>query len=313
MLAPIALFVYNRPNHTQSLLNSLASNEEAKESLLYVFCDGPKRGVPSDLVDEVKKVVKVENRFKNLFLIEQSENQGLANSIIFGVQYILERHDTVIVLEDDLIVSRFFLKFMNDSLVIYKQEEKVISIGACNYFTNDENILNTIFLPLVDCLGWATWKNRWKLFEHDSRKLLDEINARNLTDKLNLHGFYDFKGMLQNQISGKVDSWAIRWTVTSFLYDKVTLYPNPSLTQHVASTDATHASHLNIRPSLANHPIPVIYTKPHVKFKNYKKMLIAYYSYFDNNLFVKVLKRLKIEIFWIFKLDYLKETNKLEK
>ena len=137
MFAPIVLFVYNRPLHTQQLLDSLANNKEAIECDLYVYCDGPKNLSEEEhykKIKETRNIVNNEKRFKTVTIVEQPKNKGLANSIIDGVTEILKRYETVIVLEDDLIVSPYFLYYMNESLQRYKHNSKVGQIGACNFF-----------------------------------------------------------------------------------------------------------------------------------------------------------------------------------
>jgi hypothetical protein len=301
MLAPIVLFAYNRPLHTRNILDSLSNNLEAINSDLIIYCDGAKKEAKADQIEKIEQVrliAKNENRFKSVSVIEQKSNKGLANSIIDGVTEVVNKYGKLIVLEDDLITSPYFLKFMNDALDIYFEDEKVISIGSCNYFANDEKISSTLFMPVVDCLGWATWQNRWQLFEPDSEKLLREIQENNIAQKFNLYGCFNFTGMLKQQIDGKVNSWAIRWTATSFLHNKLTLYPNPSLTQHIASYDATHASNLNIKPRIATYLIDIKKEKSIVKVSNYKLSLKGYFIYFENRFVFKFLKNIYLLYIW---------------
>ena len=143
-LAPILLFAYNRPEHTRNLLQSLDKNLESKESLLYVFLDGPKNTEDKTLVTEVKKVVTEHEGFKQITIIERNENWGLAKNIIEGVTEVISKFKRVIVLEDDLIVAPYFLKFMNDALELYREEERVGHIQAYD-FTQNKN-LPTSFL-----------------------------------------------------------------------------------------------------------------------------------------------------------------------
>ena len=67
-------------------------------------------------INEVKEIVKKENRFKKIIVTINELNKGLANSIIDGVTYVINSHGKVIVLEDDLILSPFFLSYMGKFL-----------------------------------------------------------------------------------------------------------------------------------------------------------------------------------------------------
>src|SRR5476651_318519 len=136
-LAPIVLFVYNRPHHTEQALNALKLNGLASESTLYIFADGPKKGAPAETLADIKKtreVIRGKKWCKDVFIIEAEANKGLAASIINGVTDVVNKHEKVIVLEDDIITSKYFLQYMNDALSVYEDEQKVISVGAFNFF-----------------------------------------------------------------------------------------------------------------------------------------------------------------------------------
>lgn len=252
--APIVLFTYNRPWHTQRLLDSLAKNAEAKESLLYIFADGVKENADAATIKSIKetrKIINGEKRFKDVIITEQKKNKGLANSIIDGVTSIVNKHGNVIVLEDDLILSPYFLLYMNDALKRYENNTSVAQIGACNFFACGPKYPSSFFLAMSECLGWGTWKNRWEKFNPDANYLLAELNQKNLMTRFNAYGAYDMEGMLKAQIAGTVSSWAIRWQAVCVLNNWLTLYPNPAFTNHIESNEATHANK-NILPPLCN-------------------------------------------------------------
>lgn len=251
-LAPIVLFIYSRPFHTKNLLDSLASNEEASESLLYIFCDGPKEGASDEVIrkiEETRLVAKTESRFQKVIIVENQENKGLANSIIHGVTEVVNSHGKIIVLEDDLVVSKYFLYYMNNSLDRYKTNESVGQIGACNFFACGDKYDETFFIPIPDCWGWATWKDRWEHFNPNAIELLDQLKQAKLEGKFNVYDSCDMIGMLKSQIEGRVSSWAIRWQAVCILNNWLTLYPNPSVSNHIESSEATHESS-NITPPL---------------------------------------------------------------
>lgn len=253
MPAPIALFAYNRPEHILRALEGLIKNEEAKNSILFIFCDGPKAGVSDDQLKkivETRKVIRQQKWCKQVNIFESETNKGLANSIIDGVTEVVNEFGSIIVLEDDLVVSPFFLKFMNEALQIYLNEEKVISIHGYLYPIKKQ-LPETFFLKGADCWGWATWKRGWDLFESDEGKLLDEIIKRKLEKEFDFGSRFPYLKMLKDQLAGKNDSWAIRWYASAFLNNKLTLYPGNSLAEnignegsgtHVKKTEYYHTS-----------------------------------------------------------------------
>jgi hypothetical protein len=239
-LAPIILFVYNRPECTKQTLEALQKNELASKSELFIYSDSAKNKNDLEKVVKVREYIKNIDGFKKIIIRKTKENIGLANSIINGVTKVINEYGKIIVLEDDLVTSRFFLRFMNEALVAYKDEPRVASIHG--YIYPIKNLPETFFIKGADCWGWATWNNKWSIFESDGKKLLDNVKKKNLEREINFNDSYNYTKMLKNQIMGKNDSWAIRWYVSAFLKNMVTLYPGQSYVQNIGfDNEATHA------------------------------------------------------------------------
>jgi hypothetical protein len=236
-LAPIALFVYSRPIHTRKTVEALKRNILSQDSDLIIYCDAPKSAVHAEMVSEVRQYVRQIDGFKSVTIIERENNLGLARSIINGVSQVCEERGRVIVLEDDLIVSPFFLQYMNDALVRYEDQPEVVSIHGYSYPVSGK-LPDTFFIRGADCWGWGTWKRGWDIFEPDGAKLLADLNKRCLGKTFNYNDAYSFMNMLKDQILGINDSWAIRWHASAFLANRLTLYPGLSLVSNIGF-DAT--------------------------------------------------------------------------
>lgn len=240
-LSPIILFVYNRSDHTKRVIESLLRNEEAKDSDLIIYSDFAKSKDQLGKVNEVRTFLRQIKGFNSVKIIERETNYGLAKSIITGVSEVLETSDRVIVLEDDILVSPYFLHFMNTGLEKYKEEERVASIHAYSYPMDTKGLEETFFIKGADCWGWATWKRAWRYFESDGAKLRDDLLKRNLVKRFDYENTFPFYSMLQNQIDGRNNSWAIRWHASIFLQNKLTLYPRESLIQNIGlDNSGTH-------------------------------------------------------------------------
>ena len=239
-LAPIILFTYNRPEHTQYTVESLIKNHLSKESDLIIYSDGARSPKQRQKVDEVRKYLTTITGFHSVKLIHRSHNFGLATSIIQGVTEVLQQSERVIVLEDDMIISPYFLTYMNDALEQFANNERVISIHGYVYPVEQE-LPEAFFIPGADCWGWATWKRGWEIFNYDGQFLLDELTRQGLLRTFDFNGTYPYSLMLKDQIQGKNDSWAIRWYASAFLQNKMTLYPGCSLVHNIGNDNSgTH-------------------------------------------------------------------------
>ena len=239
--APVALFAYIRPVHLSSTVESLRANPEAAHTALTVFCDAPKRSEHAAGVEAVRAYARTIEGFASLEIVERPTNLGLAASIIDGVTRLTATQGRVIVVEDDLLLSRNFLRYMNDGLDTYANDDRVASIhGYC--YPVAEPLPETFFLRGADCWGWATWQRAWTQFRPDGRTLLAELESRRLTRAFDLDGQYGFTRMLRGQIAGRNDSWAVRWHASCYLADLLTLYPGRSLVHNIGNdASGTHS------------------------------------------------------------------------
>lgn len=223
-VAPIVLFVYNRPWHTKQTIEALQKNELAGESELYIYSDAPKNEEAEEQVKEVRSYIHGIDGFKKVTIIEREKNWGLAASIIDGVTKIAGEYGRIIVLEDDLVTSPYFLRFMNDALEYYEDEKKVWHISGWNY-PIDAKETNRVFLwRVMNCWGWATWADRWKFFEKDTEKLIREF-SKEAIKRFNLDGVENFWEQVLLNREGKIDTWAIYWYATIFKQHGLCLNP----------------------------------------------------------------------------------------
>ena len=237
-LAPIVLFVYNRPYHTKQTVDALKKNDLANQSELFIYSDASKNENAVEKVNEVREYIKSVDGFKKVTIIEREKNWGLANSIIDGVTKIVSEYGKIIILEDDLVTSPYFLNFLNDSLLIYQEEKQVGMIHGHIY--NIPNLPDLFFMYKAGCLGWGTWVDRWNQISFDGKDLLKRIQQKNLSKKFDVNRSYNYTKMLKQQIKGKNSSWAIRVYASFLLNDKLTFYPGESLVQHIGYDMGTH-------------------------------------------------------------------------
>jgi hypothetical protein len=256
MRAPIILFTYARIDHTLRTVESLLQNAGSSEHDLIVYSDAPRTQEKQSAVAEVREYLKKIKGFRSVTIRHREYNFGLAKSIIEGVTEVLKQNEQVIVLEDDMVTSPYFLTYMNDALVRFANDDKVISVHGYVYPTA-QALPEAFFLRGADCWGWATWRRGWALFNPNGQALLNELRRRHLIKPFDFNDTYGFSKMLESQIKGLNDSWAIRWYASAFLANKLTLYPGKSLVQNIGNdSSGTHcASSSNYNAVLCSSPI----------------------------------------------------------
>ncbi len=235
--APIAVFVYNRPRHTRAMLESLATNPEFINSPLYIFSDGPKSPSMAAPVHETRRVL--EDVTHPCMTVKTSKvNQGLARSISSGVSELCDKMGRVIVVEDDLQVSKSFLKYMNAALERYEKEERVMHISGYMYPVK-ASLPKTFFFRNTSSWGWATWHRAWKHFSNDAGKLFESIRSmKNGIYEFNICNSCKYTTMLEKQLRNKIDSWAICWDASVFINHGLCLYPFKSLVRNRGFDDS---------------------------------------------------------------------------
>jgi hypothetical protein len=259
--APIVVFVYNRAEVTLKTLESIARNREAAESEMIIFADGPKDTATSaqqQAIAEVRKAIRSKEWCKTITIVESPVNKGLANSVIDGSTQVINQYGRMIAVEDDVIVSPFFLQYMNEGLEKYQNEQRVITLGSWNYYY-DNPPADTYFIRLPDTIAWASWKRAWDNFETDTQKIYQQLKDRNLLDKFNLDGRFPYENMIRQQLEGKVNSWAIRLTANALLNDQLSLYPAVSLSKHIGfGVDSTHVKTPDYNADLEVSSRPIV-------------------------------------------------------
>ena len=239
-LAPIVLFVYNRPWHTKQTVEALQKNELASESALFIYSDASKNEEAKSKVQRVRDYIKTIDGFRKVTIVERDRNWGLADSIIDGVTKVVNEYGKIIVLEDDLVTSPYFLKFMNDGLNIYQNSNRVGMIHAHMYLIPD--LPELFFSHKIGCLGWGTWVDRWGKVSFDGEKLLRLIKRNGLMLKFNMNNSYAYCQMLKDQIKGRNSSWAIRMYASFLLEGLLAFYPGESLVEHIGYHGGTHCN-----------------------------------------------------------------------
>jgi hypothetical protein len=233
-LSPIALFVYNRPEHTRRTVESLAQNELAPQSDLFVFADGAKNENARAAIQEVREYAQTIRGFRSVTIAERERNFGLADSVIGGVTQVCAQFGRAIVVEDDLLTAPNFLGFMNEALEHYKNEARIFSVSGFNFpIDSPEDYPYDAFCSYRSgSWGWGTWKDRWMQADWSISDFADFMGHKEQQNRFN-RGGDDLTGMLSQQMAGQLDSWSIRWDYVHFKHHAVALFPVTSMVYNI--------------------------------------------------------------------------------
>lgn len=233
--APIVLFCYNRPDTLAQTIQALQKNHLANESELIIFSDGAKGREDIKKVENVRTYLTAIEGFRRVIIYESQHNKGLANSIISGVTQVLEDYNRVIVLEDDLVSSLNFLTFMNEALEFYRNEPKVFSIAGFSVPIKGFNEYDVYFTHRSNSTGWATWRDRWEPIDwkvSDYNTFKKDKSKRKLFNRMGS----DMTSMLDRQMTGEINSWAIRWCYHQFKKDLFSVHALVSKIDNIGFT-----------------------------------------------------------------------------
>lgn len=290
--APVALFVYKRASHTINVLKSLSNCLRFPETTVYIFSDGPKTKAEQAAVADVRAILK-QQKYSNLIIVEREKNWGLANSIITGVTELCEQFGEVIVLEDDLEVSPYFLEYMNAALTKYANYEHVLQVSGYMFPVELTSNKDAVFLPFTTSWGWATWSRAWKYFDAEVKAHAILAADASLQRKFDLEGSYPYYKALIQQQQGKLNSWAIRWYLSVFMRHGLVLYPTRTLVRN-NGFDGTgtnwKASELVTETELSSRPIKLFPEIQEIDVDTYSA--IVHYLRRHNNPVRKLLRRI---------------------
>lgn len=284
-LAPVVVFSYNRVDHLEKTLKALSSNYLAEDSALIVFSDGPRADKDEKGVNEVRNFLETFKKntvFKSIEIVISKENKGLADSIISGVTRVITKFKKVIVVEDDVITSKYFLMYMNDGLNMYKEFKNVGSMASFVPNINIPKVYeNTVFASMrPSSIAWATWIDRWQTTNWELENYHKEKYSLKIRKQLNSWG-NDVAGRLDRYVAGYNNSWAVRFTVSRIRQEQCAIHPYKSISKHIGfdgsgtNTTITDGDLFDVK-ELNNTRITLSDTPPELDFEIQKAYLKQY-------------------------------------
>lgn len=305
MINPVVLvFAFNRPLHLYRTLEALSSNHQIASLPVRVIVDGPRSDHDTRLVSRVVQIASAKRAYGTPDVVQSQTNFGCSLSIENGVTQAMQEYDSCIVIEDDILISPWCISFFIDALTCYKHSSDV---GCISAYTPPigSGLPSTFFLRGADCWGWATWRDRWELYNNKSDTLLSQLALSGQTNEFNIDNNYPYSLMLREN-----PVWDLCWHASLFLANKLTLYPSVSLVENIgldgtgdrcnSQTNIFHTSavdtKIDVNPLL---PVvdPTVY-KLYVKLFSTTQSLPSRFSYYLQKYKIKPFIRALLPVFF---------------
>ena len=234
--APVAIFVYNRADHTARTIKHLQRNLLAQETDVYFFSDGGRDEASWHAVNKVRKLLHKVTGFRSVSVIERPCNYYLERNVIEGINQVLKTHDRIIVMEDDIVSSPYYLTYMNDALDYYRNDKRVMHVAGFTHLSVPQKG-DTYFSYHMSGWGWATWRDRWEKFVHYNSR---EEALAGLTDtdiaRITYNGRFDCLKMLDR----RPIPWDICWNIAIIRHGGLSLHPTRTLVRNIGLTSGSH-------------------------------------------------------------------------
>ncbi len=226
-----ALFTYHRSDHTRQVIEALSRNHVLPENL-FIFQDGMKENTNVEEWKSVNRLIQ-EIDWCETYVQVSETNKGLAKSIVAGVDYVLQKCDAVIVLEDDCVPHPQFMEYMLKALKKYESSKEVYHIGASSEPAKAAaNGTDAYFLGRINSHGWGTWKDRWKKFSHDYTMIGQIKSNEELYEWFRIWG-EDLESHVLGNVYGRTNSWAAFWALTVIMKKGLCMSPYESFVNNI--------------------------------------------------------------------------------
>lgn len=312
MNTPILYLVFNRPDLVKKSFKKI---QELKPKRLFIAGDGPREGFEEDK----KKCKEVKEIISNgicwdceVNYLYREINLGCGIAVSEAISWFFENVEEGIILEDDCLPDISFFPFCEELLQRYRGNKKIYHISGSNWQRGcKRGKADYYFSHFPGVWGWATWKDRWKLykfdiFEDEDDWRLVEKNLPLLTSSKMEAEFH--KNCFKACEGNKIDTWDYQWRFTVFRNKGICIFPNKNLVSNLGhGEDATHTLNKNHwRSNLETEEIrfPIIHPKRIKISKKADKFLISNLTAGKENKKkppVEFLKKVKLRISRILK------------
>ena len=240
---PIVVFIYRRPYLAAQVFEQI---RRVKPTKLYVIADGPQNEDVRQACQETRALFSDSQIDWDCQIIRNfsDTNMGLCKRIQSGLGHVFESEDSAIILEDDCLPNESFFGFCRKMLDAYKDDKRIGAVAGSNFFQQDY-ISDTpyFFSRVFQCYGWATWSDRWSLYDANihkwhgwkNRQLIQYITGSAIAAKSRMQEVR----ALEND---RVQSWAYKFALSLLLHSMQCIIPRNNMVSNIGSgIDSTNS------------------------------------------------------------------------
>jgi hypothetical protein len=250
---PIAFFIFDRPDPTARVFERIA---QAQPRRLLIVADGPRDKREIERCETTRRIVEcihwpceVERNYAH-------RNLGCRKRIASGLDWVFDRCERAIVLEDDCLPHPTFFRFAQELLDRYVDDERIGQISGDNFQFGQRRFAHSYYFSRLNHIwGWATWRRAWRLFDESARRWSELRTTDWLERHLENPTFAaNTRCALEKVWRGELDTWDVQWVFALWQADALTVLPAVNLVTNIGfGTDATHTR--SSRNICANLPV----------------------------------------------------------
>lgn len=293
--SPVAFIVFNRPETTRKVFEQIKA---VKPERLLVVADGPRKDRlgEASLCDQVRDIIGEINWDCDVAKNYSEHNLGCKRRVSSGLDWVFERVEEAIILEDDCLPHPTFFRFCDEMLERYRYDERIGHIGGVNYQPINHKIDSSYYFSrYAHVWGWATWRRVWQTFDVDMKSWPGV--AKNKLLKKVFRNDYEVKywsGEIQSVYAGKVDTWDLQWNYCGWMNNRLSILPNVNLVTNIGfGEDATHTKEEMIYSNVPSKRMEFPLIEPEYLLTDTEADLYTNNIMFGKSLVLKIIHKIK--------------------
>lgn len=245
---PVALFIFKRVDKSTIIIDQIA---KVKPRKVYLIADGPRNESEREAVEKCREAVESHINWDcEIVKNYASTNRGVYENIAGGANWVFEREECAIFLEDDNFPALSFFQYCKDLLEKYKDDTRVLWICGTNYLQEytPEDGSDYVFTKLMLPCGWASWSNKFRRFYDGELELYRNEHVRHRVKKeydnklLYKHDYPAWDRIISNIDKGfKPSSWDYQMAFALRVNNLYGIAPKYNLIRNIgADVDSIH-------------------------------------------------------------------------